>query len=134
MYRILYTSSATKNLDDKELEEILEKSRINNQKKDVTGLLIVKGRTFLQCLEGEKDDVLSIYEKISNDERHTNIIDLFEEDIDERLFPQWSMGYKNIKHLSDIKSEKLKSFNTTEEFEESKDDILDIFKEFIEAN
>ncbi len=134
MYRILYTSSATKNLDDKELEEILEKSRINNQKKDVTGLLIVKGRTFLQCLEGEKDDVLSIYEKISNDERHTNIIDLFEEDIDERLFPQWSMGYKNIKHLSDIKSEKLKSFNTTEEFEKSKDDILDIFKEFIEAN
>ncbi|WP_421716570.1 BLUF domain-containing protein [Arcobacter arenosus] len=134
MYRILYTSSATKNLDDKELEEILEKSRINNQKKDVTGLLIVKGRTFLQCLEGEKDDVLSIYEKISNDERHTNIIDLFEEDIDERLFPQWSMGYKNIKHLSDIKSEKLKNFNTSEEFEESKDDILDIFKEFIEAN
>ncbi len=134
MYRILYTSSATKIFEDKELEEILEKSRTNNQKKEVTGLLIVKGRTFLQCLEGEKDDVLSIYEKISNDERHTNIIDLFEEDIDERLFPKWSMGYKNVKHLSDFKSEKLKSFNTTEEFEESKDDILDIFKEFIEAN
>jgi len=134
MYRILYTSSATKIFEDKELEEILEKSRINNQKKEVTGLLIVKGRTFLQCLEGEKDDVLSIYEKISNDERHTNIIDLSEEDIDERLFPKWSMGYRNVKHLSDFKSEKLKSFNTTEEFEESKDDILDIFKEFIEAN
>ncbi len=134
MYRILYTSSATKIFEDKELEEILEKSRINNQKKEVTGLLIVKGRTFLQCLEGEKDDVLSIYEKISNDERHTNIIDLAEEDIDERLFPKWSMGYRNVKHLSDFKSEKLKSFNTTEEFEESKDDILDIFKEFIEAN
>jgi len=134
MYRILYTSSSTKNFEDNELEEILEKSRINNQKKDVTGLLIVKGRTFLQCLEGEKDNVLSIYEKISNDERHTNIIDLYEEDIDERLFPKWSMGYKNVKYLSDFKSEKLKSFNSTEEFEKSKDDILEIFKEFIESN
>lgn len=131
MLRVLYTSSSTRNLEDQELEEILEKSRKNNNKRDVTGLLIVKGRTFLQCLEGEKNDVLFIYEKIQKDDRHTNVIDLIEEDINERLFPNWSMGYKNIKNLSNIKSEKLKNFANTDEFMSLKDDILDVFKEFI---
>ena len=134
MIRVMYTSAATKNIDETELLEILEKSRVNNSKKNVTGLLIVKGRTFLQCLEGEQDDVMSIYEKISNDERHTNIIDLLEEDISERLFPNWSMGYKNVKHLTDYNSDKLRSFETAEEFASSKDDVLEIFKEFIESN
>lgn len=134
MIRIMYTSAATKNIEESELLEILEKARVNNSQKNITGLLIVKGRTFLQCLEGEKEDVLNIYEKISNDERHTNIIDLLDEDISKRLFPDWSMGYKNVKHLTNFNSDKLKNFENIEEFEASKDDVLEIFKEFIEAN
>lgn len=134
MFRILYTSSATMDVSDEELESILEKSRKNNSEKNVTGLLIVKGRTFLQCLEGEKEDVLTIYEKISKDDRHTNIIDLEEENIEERLFPDWSMGYKNVKYLTDLKSVKLREYETADDFESSKDDILDIFKEFVISN
>lgn len=134
MIRVMYTSAATNNIEETELLEILEKARKNNSEKNVTGLLIVKGRTFLQCLEGNEEDVMSIYEKIQDDERHTNIIDLLEEDISERLFPNWSMGYKNVKHLTDYNSDKLRSFETAEEFASSKDDVLEIFKEFIESN
>lgn len=134
MIRVMYTSSSTKDLSDKELEEILEKSRKNNSAKNVTGLLIVKGRTFLQCLEGEEDDVSYIYNKIQEDDRHTNIIDLMDEDIEERLFPEWSMGYKNIKYLTNFKSDKIKDFKDSEEFESSKEDILEVFKEFISSN
>lgn len=134
MIRVMYTSSSIKDLSDQELEDILEKSRKNNNAKKVTGLLIVKGRTFLQCLEGEEADVSYIYNKILNDDRHTNIIDLVDENIEERLFPEWSMGYKNIKYLTDYKSDKIKDFKDSEEFESSKEDILEVFKEFISSN
>lgn len=134
MIRVMYTSSSIKDLSDQELEDILEKSRKNNNAKKVTGLLIVKGRTFLQCLEGEEADVSYIYNKILNDNRHTNIIDLVDENIEERLFPEWSMGYKNIKYLTDYKSDKIKDFKDSEEFESSKEDILEVFKEFISSN
>lgn len=133
MIRVMYTSSSIKDLSDQELEDILEKSRINNSAKKVTGLLIVKGRTFLQCLEGEEADVSYIYNKILNDDRHTNIIDLVDENIEKRLFPEWSMGYKN-KYLTDYKSDKIKDFKDSEEFESSKEDILEVFKEFISSN
>ena len=135
MYRIMYLSTATVPFSDNELEELLEKARKNNIEKGVTGLLIIKGRTFLQCLEGEKSNVDEIFEKISKDERHDSIIELIEEDEGERYFPDWSMGYKNINHLEDVKSQKLTNYSdpsNTHKF--SSDDISEIFKEFVEIS
>lgn len=131
MYRVMYMSTATRYMSDLELEELLEVSRKNNIKKNLTGLLIVKGRTFLQCLEGEEKDILEIYEKILKDDRHTDIIDLVTEDIDKRLFPQWTMGYRNLKSLEDIKSEKIKKILDFDELHLEKEDISDIIKEFV---
>ena len=131
MYRIMYMSRATRYISDKELEELLEVSRNNNQKKALTGLLIVKGRTFLQCLEGNKNDVEEIYSKILNDDRHTGIIDLIEENISHRIFPNWTMAYKNLKTLDDIKSEKLRKISDVGELNISKEDIAEIIEEFI---
>ena len=131
MYRVMYMSTATRYISDEELEQLLEISRKNNEQKGLTGLLIVKGRTFLQCLEGERSDVLEIYSKILNDERHTNIIDLIEEDMPNRLFPDWTMGYKNLKNMDDIKSEKLKKISDINELDIQKEDISEIIEEFI---
>ncbi len=134
MYRIMYLSNATVDFTDEDLEKLLEKSRINNSKKSITGLLIKKGRSFLQCLEGSRDDVLELFEKIKGDERHNNIIELIEDDEQGRYFPNWSMGYKTINHLDEVKSQKLLDFSKHENIElTSKGDIADIFKEFIEV-
>ena len=134
MYRLLYMSTATKDFSDIELEELLEKARKNNSQKNLTGLLIIKGRTFLQCLEGNEEDVMEIFTKIKSDDRHCDIIELLEEDIKEPLFPLWSMGYKNIKNLTDFKSEKLKDFSKEDELNLTNDEIIDIFKEFVEES
>lgn len=134
MFRIMYMSYASEPLDDIQLEEILEKARLNNLKLNVTGILIVKGSIFLQCLEGKKEDVLFIYNKILNDERHGNIIDLVEEDIENRLFPDWSMGYRNLKNIDMIKSQKLKDFSSIDNFELEEDDISEIINEFVTTN
>ena len=133
MYRVMYMSVSTKDFSDEELERLLVNAEKSNKERNVTGLLIIKGRTFLQCLEGKKDDVEFIYNKIQKDDRHKDIIDLVQEDASERYFPNWSMGYKNIKNLTNIKSEKLRDFSKTEEFDFSEDYIPQLFQEFVET-
>lgn len=132
MYRLMYMSTANFDFSDKDLEELLEKSRKNNKEKSVSGLLIVKGRTFIQCLEGQEKDVLEIYEKIQKDERHRDLIELIDENAEDRYFPDWDMGYKNIRNLTNIESKKLKDFDFENLDHFPKEDILQLLKRFIE--
>lgn len=134
MYRIMYLSNATVRFSDEDLEKLLEIARTNNSKKNVTGLLIMKGRTFLQCLEGNKEDVIEIFEKIKLDDRHDSIVELIEENEGGRYFPNWWMGYKNINHLDAVKTQKLLDFSDEKNVSKfSTDDISEVFKDFIEA-
>lgn len=134
MYRIMYMSSATRTISDEELEELLRKAKIKNKQRDLTGLLIVKGRTFLQCLEGEKEKVLKVYNKILEDERHENVIELIEEDTETRLFPTWEMGYRNLKSLDDIKSKKIKEILSVKDLNIKKEDVAEIIENFVSFN
>lgn len=131
MYRVVYMSRATRAFSDKDLEKLLESSKKSNSEKNLTGILIVKGRTFLQCLEGEKNSVIEVYEKIKKDKRHNQIIDLIEEDTDTRLFPNWSMGYKNLRHSDDIKSDKIMEIINMDQLDIKKREIAEIIEEFI---
>jgi len=70
MKRLLYISTARSILDASELEELLSKSRAANTKADLTGLLVVGGRRFLQVLEGPDEAVIRTYERIKSDPRH----------------------------------------------------------------
>ncbi len=134
MYRIMYLSRAVVRFSDDELEELLLKARQNNSKRNVTGLLILKGRSFLQCLEGNKEDVLEIFEKIKNDDRHDSLIEVIEEEDSKRYFPNWYMGYKTINELDEVRTKKLIDFSESKNINAfSNDDISEIFKEFIEV-
>lgn len=130
MIRLIYLSTAVRDMSDDDLNDILEKSRKNNGSKDITGLLIIKGRTFLQCLEGEEIAVQELFEKIEKDERHKNILEFEEEQITERYFPNWEMGFKNIANLTAIESEQLKDFT----FNYSSENLPHVFKRFIDIN
>ncbi len=48
---------------------------------------------FFQCLEGERESVADCFERISNDSRHRDVQRLSFEEIDRRMFPDWSMKY-----------------------------------------
>lgn len=134
MYRIMYLSTATVKFSDQELEELLEKARKNNLERGVTGLLVIKGRSFLQCLEGKEENVTYIFDKISQDTRHDSIVKVIEDFEEDRYFPTWSMGYKNINHLDSVQSEKLINFSDEEGIKKlSTDEISEFFKEFIEV-
>lgn len=96
IYKLLYASSAKSLLSNDDLMEILEKSRANNSKKDITGILLYHDGNFIQLLEGKKEDVVALYEKIGQDERHRGIIRLMDECTEVRDFPEWSMGFEEV--------------------------------------
>lgn len=91
MYELLYTSVSAKGLNAKMLAEIQHVSKLNNQLKEITGMLVYYDREIMQLLEGEESDVKALYEKIRKDERHTLIHVFYQGNISERAFGNWSM-------------------------------------------
>jgi hypothetical protein len=89
---ILYCSHATAQMTEGELARILSKAQINNADQGITGLLVYGGGMFLQWLEGPRDKVEALMDKLSTDPRHEAIVRLQVLDgLKERLYPTWAM-------------------------------------------
>ena len=86
----LYISTAP-SLSRDEVNSILESSARNNPANNITGLLLYNGRNFLQLLEGEEADLVSLMVKIEHDPRHTGISMLDSKTAERRACPDWAM-------------------------------------------
>jgi hypothetical protein len=93
IHHLLYFSSATHDFGTDELHSLLSVARRKNREKGVTGMLLYRGRTFLQMLEGAPPAVLGIYQRIQADPRHEGLRIVSEGPLQTRLFPTWSMGF-----------------------------------------
>jgi len=93
LHFLIYISTSIKLMSQDELASILSKSRQNNSAKNITGILLYSEGVFMQALEGDENDVQEIYTAITKDSRHKNIIKLTNGPLNERNFPQWSMGF-----------------------------------------
>jgi len=51
---------------------------------------------YMQVLEGSFEDVHEIYDSILKDSRNNGNVILLEEEIEQRDFPNWSMGFQNL--------------------------------------
>jgi hypothetical protein len=85
--------------DDVSLQELLQKARRHNSSVQVTGMLMYEKGVFLQALEGPREKVEALYQKISKDERHNNVMTIVDDDIKERHFGEWSMAYLRSEEL-----------------------------------
>ena len=93
MYQLNYHSKSKPGLGLNELDDILQKAITVNSAKNITGCLIYHNKSFVQILEGKKQDVLDVYDKIKADDRHNNINLLWKNRVEERFFPEWHMAY-----------------------------------------
>ena len=93
IFQLVYISAANQEFTELELQELLEKARLNNESLSVSGMLLYHQGSFIQALEGPKDAVESLYNKISEDKRHTETRVLFRGELEERDFDSWSMGF-----------------------------------------
>jgi hypothetical protein len=96
MIQLAYVSSTKGLLTVDEIEKILVGSREKNRKLGITGMLLYKGGNVLQVLEGEKEEVVALFEVIRKDERHGGIIQLYQRNIKEGDFPEWTMGFHEL--------------------------------------
>lgn len=113
LIRLVYASSTSGQLTHSDVEQILESAKANNFEQGVTGILYFNNNYFLQCLEGDRERVNILYNSIVNDPRHQKIVILDYQEIHNRDFQEWSMGYVPIS--SATKPLTLK-YSTTHEF------------------
>ena len=93
---LIYTSKRNNNCNNQEIYKILEACNKNNSHKDITGVPLFSDSLFLQYLEGERKDIFELYDKIKLDNRHNDAVMVGCRPIKERIFPDWSMGKKDI--------------------------------------
>jgi hypothetical protein len=93
---LIYTSFRKPNCYESEIKKILEACQKNNPGHEITGILLHSKNRFIQYIEGEPDKLLSLYDKIKEDNRHTSVNQRSFMPIEKRLFPAWHMGYKDV--------------------------------------
>ncbi|MDW3095703.1 MAG: BLUF domain-containing protein [Gammaproteobacteria bacterium] len=93
VHQLIYISAANRDFSEEELEEILSTARENNASLGITGMLLFHEGSFIQALEGPQEKVQALYEKISQDKRHTETVVLYKGDQEEPDFESWSMGF-----------------------------------------
>jgi hypothetical protein len=106
LYHIIYHSLASGDgMSPEALAQLLRQARAYNQAHRLTGLLLYAADTkeFVQVLEGPRDEVELIYQKIARDERHKHAFVLHEAPASGRMFPDWRMGFVTS-NLQDLRT------------------------------
>lgn len=108
LQQLLYVSVETHPLSDDDLAGLLKQSRHNNERLGITGILIYYKRHFFQVLEGEKEKVFELFNKIKTDQRHISVILVWDQEVSERSFKDWTMAFLN---LNEIDKSQLEGFS-----------------------
>lgn len=101
LFFLIYTSQATSGLDKDHISALLEQTRLANCSRGITGCLLHQDGYFMQYLEGDKEKVLALSEHIQRDPRHCNFNVITQGSEYHRMFPEWSMGFREIGHKLD---------------------------------
>jgi len=96
MIQLSYISSAVHPMSTEDLVALLQTCLTNNQRVGITGLLLYGNDTFLQTLEGEAAAVDSLYQKIAQAPRHSNVKSLSRKETDTRQYSDWNMAFRHL--------------------------------------
>jgi hypothetical protein len=96
LVRLLYASRAAEAVTPDLVDAILQSSRKHNPELGITGVLCYGGDVYMQVLEGGREAVNELYNKIVRDERHRDIALLHYQEVAERKFAGWTMGQVNL--------------------------------------
>lgn len=93
---LIYCSTANQDFNDEALEALLDNARSHNMTIDVTGMLLYENGSFFQVIEGPSETIKTLFQEISADTRHRNVITIIHEPIVKRAFSEWTMGYSRV--------------------------------------
>ncbi len=116
LIRLIYASRASESFQAKDISSILEVAQETNRDLDITGILYFGNGYFIQCLEGQPEAVEALYERISTDLRHENVVVLDKIEIQERSFEEWRMGFVSQTDVNEALFEKYMQENIFDPF------------------
>ncbi|MGD9426987.1 diguanylate phosphodiesterase [Pantoea sp. NSTU24] len=93
---LIYRSQLAGYVSPAQLKALVECARVKNAKAEVTGILLCDGQHFFQVLEGSVDNVQQVYQRISADDRHFNLIELMWDYAPARRFGDAGMALFNL--------------------------------------
>jgi hypothetical protein len=132
MIRVTYLSQASEPLSADGLLGLLSQCHRNNTEKGLTGMLLFGNGTFLQSIEGEATVVDPLIDRISKDPRHRDVKILRRDEITERQYSEWSMGFERVTESTLAAIPSLRNFglpNFNPDYLSTHDDVVDTLLE-----
>jgi hypothetical protein len=93
---LIYASRSTECFHEHEIPDLLQQVRLANAKQEFTGMLLYISGSFLQVIEGHTAMIDSVFGRILQDKRHTQVTLMARESIPERAFEGWTMMHKTL--------------------------------------
>ncbi|UJH92847.1 BLUF domain-containing protein [Antarcticibacterium sp. 1MA-6-2] len=97
-YTICYVSTAIENLEQEKLEQLLQKWKEKNNDEGFKGILLYSEGNFFQVLEGEKRQLLELFENIRKDKRHHSVIQILGKEIDQTGYDGYDADFVTEKN------------------------------------
>ncbi|MDQ2795248.1 MAG: BLUF domain-containing protein [Bacteroidota bacterium] len=94
--QLIYRSRAAKPFSSAALAALLRASRLRNQERHISGILLYAGEQFMQVIEGYEPTLTTLYDHIRADPRHTDVQLLAYGPATGRWFADWRMGYAAV--------------------------------------
>lgn len=91
-YEVLYCSTLAPDLPPTTVGSITSRARARNAERGITGLLVFDGMRFCQHLEGPRDALDTLMQRIERDPRHTDIRVVYEAPLAVRRYTGFGMG------------------------------------------
>jgi len=95
--RLTYISCYNTNNANIEVARILEQARRNNERNDITGVLVLNENYFLQSIEGARSDINNLLKNLIQDDRHFSLQIIECREVEHRRWNKWSMKYLTLK-------------------------------------
>lgn len=139
LLQIIYISRSTfgtpelVNKIEPEVSRILAKSRVNNRKNGLVGVLYFGDGVFFQCLEGEEEAVNNLLAKLEADRRHKDLKIISKKYINQLSFGDWAMKFAPLDEQI-TKFLKENGFQTFDPYLFSGDIITKFLKQLFDAN
>jgi Sensors of blue-light using FAD len=133
IFQLTYVSTAAIEFGAGDLIKLLIEARDSNHEHHITGILIYENERFLQVLEGDINEVKTLYQNICRDGRHHHIKTIASKTVAKREYPKWAMAFADPGAL---KSSSFRGFDASlnKEAHTNTDDVLDIAHQLLKAH
>ncbi|MDD2712797.1 MAG: EAL domain-containing protein [Simplicispira sp.] len=96
LHFLIYASQATQPMTEQALGELQKMAKVANRLHGITGCLVYQEGYFMQMLEGRRDTLFALLDKIKTDPRHRDVHLVIEGAARQRVFAEWGLVLRDM--------------------------------------